>query len=393
MSKKPEMTICRNCNTPMAKNAKICPSCGAKNTKPFYQKWWFLVLIIVLAVSALNSIGKSKKEKFDWKDVELCDRLPKPKSKTGSIIINDSSSLSMDVEKTTKSDYLAYIEDCQSMGYTVESEKEGNSYHAFNEEGYDLSLSHSDETMDIELDAPMEMGTLNWPKSKIAGLLPLPESTVGKVSYDRTEGCYIYVGETSIDDFTAYADKCTDCGFSVDYDKGDNYYRASDEKGNQLSLTYEGNQVMAVQIEKPEKTRKKKTAKKEKPAESEAVETEASEPAAVETEAVPESEPPAETKTPDNSAESADGMRPEFKAAMDSYEAFMNEYCDFMAKYSESDGTDLGLLADYTDYMSKYANVVKDFEAWDNGEMNTVEMAYYLDVQTRIEKRLLEVME
>lgn len=381
MSKKPEMTICRNCNTPMAKNAKICPSCGAKNTKPFYKKWWFLLLIIVLAISAFNSIGKSKKEKFDWKDVELCDRLPKPKSKTGSIIINDSSSLSMDVEKTSKSDYKAYIEKCQSMGYTVESEKDGNSYHAFDGDGYGLSLSHFDETMDIELEAPMEMGTLNWPKSKIASLLPLPESTVGQISYDRTDSCYIYVGKTSIEDFTAYIDKCTDSGFSVDYDKGDNYYRASDEKGNQLSLTYEGNQIMAIQIEKPEKTRKKKTkAKKE-------------EPAAVETEAAPESEPPAETEAPDNSAESADGMRPEFKAAMDSYEAFMNEYCDFMARYAQSDGTDLGLLTDYTDYMSKYADVVKDFEAWDNGEMNTVEMAYYLDVQTRIEKRLLEVIE
>ena len=134
------------------------------------------------------------------------------------------------------------------------------------------------------------------------------------------------MGKTSIDDFTAYIDKCTDSGFSVDYDKGDKFYRASDKKGNQLSLTYEGNQIMAIQIEKPEKTRKKKTkAKKE-------------EPAAVETEAAPESEPPAETEAPDNSAESADGMRPEFKAAMDSYEAFMNEYCDFMARYAQSDG-------------------------------------------------------
>lgn len=381
MSKKPEMTICRNCNTPMAKNAKTCPSCGAKNTKPFYKKWWFLLLIIVLAISAFNSIGKSKKEKFDWKDVELCDRLPKPKSKTGSIIINDSSSLSMDVEKTSKSDYKAYIEKCQSMGYTVESEKDGDTYNAFDEEGYALSLDYIGEEMYIELDAPIEMGILTWPKSKIAGLLPLPESTVGKISDDRADGCYIYVGKTSIDDFTAYIDKCTDSGFSVDYDKGDKFYRASDKKGNQLSLTYEGNQIMAIQIEKPEKTRKKKTkAKKE-------------EPAAVETEAAPESEPPAETEAPDNSAESADGMRPEFKAAMDSYEAFMNEYCDFMARYAQSDGTDLGLLADYTDYMSKYADVVKDFEAWDNGEMNTVEMAYYLDVQTRIEKRLLEVIE
>lgn len=90
---------------------------------------------------------------------------------------------------------------------------------------------------------------------------------------------------------------------------------------------------------------------------------------------------------------SIDGMRPEFKQAMDSYEEFMNEYCEFMKKYAESDGTDVGLLADYASYMSKYADVVEDFEAWDDGEMSTAETAYYLDVQTRVSKKLLEVAE
>lgn len=43
--------------------------------------------------------------------------------------------------------------------------------------------------------------------------------------------------------------------------------------------------------------------------------------------------------------------------------------------------------------MSKYADMVRDFEAWDDGEMNTAEAAYYLDVQTRVSKKLLEVAE
>ena len=94
-----------------------------------------------------------------------------------------------------------------------------------------------------------------------------------------------------------------------------------------------------------------------------------------------------------DSTELIDGMRPEFKQAMDSYEEFMNEYCEFMKKYAESDGTDVELLADYTSYMSKYADVVEDFEAWDDGEMNTAETAYYLDVQTRVSKKLLAVGE
>ncbi len=108
----------------------------------------------------------------------------------------------------------------------------------------------------------------------------------------------------------------------------------------------------------------------------------------------PEGEAAKEEKAKENPKsrdKSVDGMRPEFKKAMDSYEEFMTEYCEFMKKYGESDGTDLGLVADYADYMSKYAEWVKDFEGWDDGEMNTEEAAYYLDIQNRISKKLIEV--
>lgn len=124
-----------------------------------------------------------------------------------------------------------------------------------------------------------------------------------------------------------------------------------------------------------------------KPDESEVKEAETN----VDTETSLESKQEVPEETPNTDVQLVDGMRPEFKEAMDSYEAFMNEYCDFMKKYAESDGTDIGLLADYTDYMSKYADVVEDFETWDSEEMNTAETAYYLDIQTRIYKKLLEV--
>lgn len=378
MSKKPKMVLCRNCNTPIAKNAKICPSCGAKNKKPFFKRWWFVLLVVILVLGGIGSINRNKKEKFDWNEVELCDRLPKPKSNVGRIWSNEPDRLSIEVEKTSKSEYKEYVKESQAMGYTIESEESGDSYKAFDEEGYGLSVSYFNESMDIELEAPTEMGTLNWPKSEIAGLLPLPKSTVGKVSTDTENGCYIYVGETSIDDFNAYADECANNGFSVDYERGDKFYNAKDEIGNKLSLSYQGNDVMVIQIRKPDET------------EANAPETEQkqeSEP----TSATEQQTEPAEKSS--DSAELMDGMRPEFKQAMDSYEEFMNEYCEFMKKYAESDGTDVGLLADYASYMKKYADMVEDFEAWDDGEMNTAEAVYYLDVQTRINKKLLEVGE
>ena len=51
------------------------------------------------------------------------------------------------------------------------------------------------------------------------------------------------------------------------------------------------------------------------------------------------------------------------------------------------------MVANLTVGKKKYADVEEDFEAWDDGEMNTAETAYYLDVQTRVSKKLLEVAE
>lgn len=96
-------------------------------------------------------------------------------------------------------------------------------------------------------------------------------------------------------------------------------------------------------------------------------------------------------KTKETSTNLVDGMRPEFKEAMDSYEEFMNDYCEFMKKYANSNGSDLSLLSDYADYMSKYSQFVSDFEKWDSDtEMNNKETLYYIDVQTRINKKLIE---
>lgn len=87
----------------------------------------------------------------------------------------------------------------------------------------------------------------------------------------------------------------------------------------------------------------------------------------------------------------SDGLGKKFKKAMDSYEDFIDEYVEFMKKYSESDGTDMSMIADYADYMGKYADMVKKFDKWENEDLNDAELAYYIDVQARVSKKLLEV--
>lgn len=286
MAGKQKMVLCRHCDSAIPKKAKVCPSCGKKNKKPFYKRWWFIfILIIVVWNIIIGQSGGEKTEEIVWEDMILGDMLPKPKADKGRIVVNSDENMAVYIADTSEADYMEYKSACEEMGYVIEAEHDSSTYHAFHSDGYELRLWHSEssEELKIELKAPMEL-------------------------------------EESKED------------------------------------------IAETVSNEPE------------------TEEETTEPATTEPETEEETEP-----------ELVDGLRPEFIEAMDKYEEFMDEYCDFMTAYSKSDGTDLKMLASYADYMKKYAEVVKAFEKWEDEEMNDAETLYYIDVQTRINKKLLEV--
>lgn len=92
----------------------------------------------------------------------------------------------------------------------------------------------------------------------------------------------------------------------------------------------------------------------------------------------------------DSGSKNSGGIRDDFKAAMDSYEKFFDEYVAIMKKYA-SNPNDMSILGDYTKYIGKYAQMMEDFEKWESEDMNAAETAYYVEVQGRITKKLLEV--
>ncbi len=87
--------------------------------------------------------------------------------------------------------------------------------------------------------------------------------------------------------------------------------------------------------------------------------------------------------------ETASDIRPAFKEAMDSYEAFYDEYCAFMKKYSENP-TDMTLLGEYAGMMSKSTEMTQKFDAWNSEDLNEAELTYYLEVSGRVAQKLLE---
>ena len=96
-----------------------------------------------------------------------------------------------------------------------------------------------------------------------------------------------------------------------------------------------------------------------------------------------------ESSTQTETVVSSTDIRPEFKEAMDSYEVFFDEYCEFMKKYNESDDT-TSLLADYTSYMVKYTDTMQKMNNISEDELTDAEVAYYSEVSARISAKLIE---
>jgi RNA polymerase subunit RPABC4/transcription elongation factor Spt4 len=53
------ISSCKVCGEPIAKSAKSCPKCGASNKKPFYKRWWFWILIVIIATGIIVPQGSN----------------------------------------------------------------------------------------------------------------------------------------------------------------------------------------------------------------------------------------------------------------------------------------------------------------------------------------------
>lgn len=389
--------ICSRCGKEF--NGKFCEHCGApapssaaptpgtypteptptkKKKKPIYKRWWFYVIVVIAAIAVTVSVSGNKSEKIKWDDMILSEQLPEPPKKNGKINDNTAEALSVEIYKISDKQFNNYVEACKAKGFTVDSESDySSSYDAYNAAGYKLSLGYygSRDQMEIELEKPIEMSAITWPTSKAGKQLPAPKSTTGKFSYENDDGFSVYIGNTSKDDYNSYVKACSDKGFTVNYNKDDNFYDADNNAGWHVSIKYEGNNIMSIDIDAPSESSTATSASEgsTKPAESKQAQ---SKPA----------------KTANNDSDMVDGMHRDFKEAMDSYEEFFDEYVAFMKKYENSDNP-MSMFSDYTKFMSQYSETMQKLDEWKSKDLNTKEAAYLLDVTNRINKKLLEVAE
>lgn len=318
-----------------------------------------VVVVVLLVIAGVSRCGGGGDERLDWPTSGLATMLPKPDSDAGSISTNDNEAFSADVDNYTQEQFDSYVAQCQEMGFTVEAVTDTDEFDAYSEDGHHLTLSFSgsQESMDIDLEAPIEMSAISWPAAGAGSLVPAPTSTTGKIDSDSSTFFLAYVGETNAEAFASYVDACSGAGFNVDYDRGDTWYSADNADGVSLRVEYRGFNTMMVRVDAPD-------------------DTEAT---------TPQAEAPA---TPDSPTT---GGSSDFRATMDAYEAFMNEYCDFMETYSSDSSNIVAMATDYADMMSRYEDAMEQIGTIDENSLSADDLAYYTEVMGRVNARLLEI--
>ena len=386
------MNNCEKCGAALPAGAATCPTCGsavpARPVQPAGQapgdpkrkkkKRLKTVLVVVLCLFVLVGLsrcvgcGSQEKDREPWPQSPLAQMLPTLDAQCDSVFESDGHIAISVSDKMDRAAYDAYVSACEGKGFAEDQKEATASYEAYNADGYKLELSFSDgktPTMRISLDAPKANGDLVWPSSGVATLIPNPEKEKGSVAVDSSSQFTAYVGEMSSEEYGAYVEKCIDAGFGIDYSKGDTYFNAKNDNGDSLSLKYEGFDIMYVSVNAAKSSKGSGASDAE----------EQEEPAASE----PEPEP-------DAASDSAGGIDPAFKEAMDEYESFMDGYVDFMAKYLDSDDV-LSMAVDYAKWVADYADMAEKFEAVDDGSLNDAELAYYLEVSSRVNAKLATV--
>ena len=218
-------------------------------------------------------------------------------------------------------------------------------------------------------------GEFRWPRSAIAQALPTPKSTFGNINWEDASGFYVEVGNTSNEDFNAYIDECWERGFTLEYNKGNDFFWADHQDGYHVDIRHDGANIMTIWA----MTRNNET----------------------ESELTPE---PTPTPEPQDNGDNQDGndnvggaenpVTPDYdwRQFLIDYEEWMDDYIAFLKKY-EADPTNLELLTESLDLMIKAAEWAERAEEIETDLENDPDaLKEYLEVLTRILKKLTDAM-
>ncbi len=250
--------------------------------------------------------------------------------------------------------YALVTPDIAEISY-VDGDKIYKEYYDFKSKKY----SKDDSTEDAKY----------WTSSKLGSLVPKPEAPVVKENGRDDEDCFMYEAYgMTMDDFNSYADSCKEMGYKEDPSEFDGFYSADNADGYNVYMNYDKDKgSVSVIFSAPDEDKAEAPAPED---DNEKTESDGSE-AGTDEEIDPS------------------GVSANVKDTLDEYEAFFDEYIEFMKKYKNATYEDLDkMIDDYSDYMDKYSDIYGKLIDLGSEKMTAKDYAYYTKVLQRIEKKL-----
>lgn len=311
---------------------------------------------------------------LEWNTHSISEVLPEPQSKVGAFLSESEKEVSVIVSKTEESDYLAYLSTCKDRGFTIDAEEGQNTYIAYDSNGNRVSLSYTagNKELKVNLKFPMEFSNITWPTVGVATLVPIPQSLSGQVVSDYDYSYSVYIENITKEEYENYIQKCIEAGFDKDVRKYEKSMYADYSDDINITIEYVGFNIMHVSV----RGSMSEDYSSYKSNENSDMELEGSEEGTVPV--IPDID--------------VGAVNPEFKAMMDGYEQFFNEYVDFINSYTNADPLDaLNMLESYSSYMEQYAETLTKLGEINQGELSAADLLYYTEVTKRIYDKIGEI--
>ena len=228
--------------------------------------------------------------------------------------------------------------------------------------------------------------SITWPDGDFAKKLPVLANQKGEVYSDSSDHVSIRLCNATRSSFDSYVKDAKKMGFTVDYDKTADIYTAKDAEGNEIKVFFmedeEDGNTMDITLDA---TKSEDDSKDQDSTDSQPTQKSQSQQQSQNTQQEQQPQQSQQSQQYDPSQVSAD-----FKASMDSYEKFFDQYVEFMKKYKDS-GNSISMLADYTKMMQQYTDTMNKLNAIDQNSLSAADEAYYLEVMGRITQKLASV--
>jgi hypothetical protein len=225
-------------------------------------------------------------------------------------------------------------------------------------------------------DPAANFSEFRWPTGHLASLIPVPNSTFGRIAIDSSSQLSADVGNTSQSEFDAYVDECFNRGFNVDFARiGNDFFRAINADEYSLLLSFDDeHDIMRIILNAPREPEPEPTP-------------------APEPETTPEPTPDAQVGQDDDDDPPPPDTQPgvDWRQWLSDYEQWVDDYIDFMERYAENP-SDLSLLTEYMEFMTRLIEWTEQAAEIELDLINDpAALTAYLETMSRILQRLAEV--